>query len=93
MGDEHPRKGLWGNIVLESNRRKFPSIYLTFRYHIGFLADLGCLAWTTLADLLAKEGTSDVPIPNDTLTLSEICSKIKTSNQQLWNTLSDSSLV
>ncbi|GIZ02307.1 hypothetical protein CEXT_535241 [Caerostris extrusa] len=50
------------------------------------ISQLDCMCNET-TDLLAKEGTSDVPISNDSMTFSEICSKIKTSNQQLWKIL------
>ncbi|GIY21918.1 hypothetical protein CDAR_200281 [Caerostris darwini] len=45
--------------------------------HIG-------LCGNEIADLLEMEGTSNLPTSNDSLTFSGICSKIRTSNQQLW---------
>ncbi|GIY06122.1 hypothetical protein CDAR_551801 [Caerostris darwini] len=43
--------------------------------------------WNSNSDIgqiESVESISDIPPSNDSLSFSEICSKIKTSNQQLW---------
>lgn len=59
-----------------SNRRKIFIQWIPS--HIGLFGNEN-------ADLLAKQGASDSTISTRPLTFPEICSRIRTTNRQLWN--------
>ncbi|GIY04062.1 fatty acyl-CoA reductase [Caerostris extrusa] len=78
-----PAVGLDLMLLLQGKRPRLVSLYRFLDRVVKISTYFICNSWIYESGTFG-EGTPYVPISNDSLTFSEICSKIKLQNQQLW---------